>query len=375
MNESILNIIIMIGVFQGIFTSLLLVFKRGKTLSDYLLIVLILGFSEIGINVLVTSFVSLKFLCIKYPLLSFELFLPALFYLYVASVTTNKNKIVVKDLFLFVPGIIIYILLVSYYIILQNNFSRDSLLDYYLIRKTEDILIPVFWILVLYFSYVSLMNYKKWLRDNISDTSTPVYNFIKYSIILLTLGNIIFITNLFLDFTIYFCAESYIHWQIYYIVASVIVYFTGFMGYKIPAETLRPIVNNNIQDSRNSPEISTDEIEKFKSEILKVFEDKKLYINPELDLATLSSELGISPQMLSGLINKAFNTNFRNFVNNYRIEEVKKNLLSEKYSQFSIMAIALESGFNSESSFYRIFKGKTGISPSDYIKKFSQNIN
>ena len=56
------------------------------------------------------------------------------------------------------------------------------------------------------------------------------------------------------------------------------------------------------------------------------------------------------------------------FVNQYRIEAAKNMLTSDKYNQYTIIAIAYEAGFNSKASFNRIVKKITGKSPK-FLKK------
>ncbi|MCD4696832.1 MAG: helix-turn-helix domain-containing protein [Bacteroidales bacterium] len=55
-------------------------------------------------------------------------------------------------------------------------------------------------------------------------------------------------------------------------------------------------------------------------------------------------------------------------VNNYRVEEVKRLMAEGKHEHYTLLAIALEAGFNSKSSFNRIFKEFTGSTPSHYKK-------
>jgi len=61
--------------------------------------------------------------------------------------------------------------------------------------------------------------------------------------------------------------------------------------------------------------------------------------------------------------------NFVTFINSYRIEEAKKILISNNYSNYTIEAVSEIVGFNSKSAFNNAFKKKVGITPSDYIKQ------
>ncbi|BDD01116.1 helix-turn-helix transcriptional regulator [Persicobacter psychrovividus] len=93
---------------------------------------------------------------------------------------------------------------------------------------------------------------------------------------------------------------------------------------------------------------------------------KKLYLNPELTVAQLAHVVNISKLDLTDLLNKHLRKNFYNYVNEYRIAEVKMLLADPKYQHMTILALAFDSGFRSKSSFNSIFKQYTGQTPSAY---------
>ncbi len=97
--------------------------------------------------------------------------------------------------------------------------------------------------------------------------------------------------------------------------------------------------------------------------------DKKPYLEPKLTLGSLAQSIGLSANHLSQVINQFEGVNFHDFVNKYRVEEFK-NLASDPHrSHFSILALALDAGFNSKSAFNMVFKKHTDKTPSQYIKE------
>lgn len=86
----------------------------------------------------------------------------------------------------------------------------------------------------------------------------------------------------------------------------------------------------------------------------------------ELTLKDLASALDIYPHYITQVLNTVFNQNFYDFINNYRIEEVKERLRDSQYRNLTVLAIAYDCGFNSKSTFNRIFKQKTGLTPTQY---------
>ena len=93
---------------------------------------------------------------------------------------------------------------------------------------------------------------------------------------------------------------------------------------------------------------------------------KKLYRNPHLSLSSTAEVLGISACYLSSIINGLLNKSFIDFINEYRIDDVKQNLNSMAFANYTVVSIGLEAGFNSKSAFYSAFKKHTGLTPMQY---------
>ncbi|MEX0275871.1 MAG: helix-turn-helix domain-containing protein, partial [Flavobacteriaceae bacterium] len=93
---------------------------------------------------------------------------------------------------------------------------------------------------------------------------------------------------------------------------------------------------------------------------------KKIYRNPYLSLSSTAEALGISACYLSSMVNSLLNKSFIDFVNEYRIADVKRNLHSDAFSHYTVLSIGLEAGFNSKSAFYSAFKKHTGFTPVEY---------
>ncbi len=103
--------------------------------------------------------------------------------------------------------------------------------------------------------------------------------------------------------------------------------------------------------------------------LIRLMQDEKLYTDVELTLQKVSEQLGISSGYLSRIINEKEHKNFFEFVNAYRVQEVKRKLVDKEYLHYSIFGIALESGFKSKSTFNTVFKRMTGYTPSGYQKQ------
>ncbi len=93
------------------------------------------------------------------------------------------------------------------------------------------------------------------------------------------------------------------------------------------------------------------------------------YKNPTFRLKDLADSTSLSSSEISYVLNNYLNTSFSDFINDYRIEEVKKLLLEEDANYYMLHVLAERCGFNSKTSFYRIFKNKTGLTPLQYRKQ------
>ncbi|WP_299530239.1 AraC family transcriptional regulator [Ulvibacterium sp.] len=72
---------------------------------------------------------------------------------------------------------------------------------------------------------------------------------------------------------------------------------------------------------------------------------------------------------LSQTINIGLGKTFNDFINELRVNEVKKKMHNPKYDHLNYLGIAMESGFNSKATFNRAFKKFTGENPTTYLKK------
>lgn len=159
---------------------------------------------------------------------------------------------------------------------------------------------------------------------------------------------------------------------IIYTILIALVFYIGYFGIKQEniftsqevSENLRTVEKERSEKYKNSG-MKSDLIEELYGKLLKIMDEEKPYLDPKLSLSGLAQLLEISPNQLSQIINQEANVNFHDFVNNYRVEEFIQS--AHKNKNFSLLALALDSGFNSKSSFNNIFKKQKGLSPSKYL--------
>jgi AraC-like DNA-binding protein len=127
--------------------------------------------------------------------------------------------------------------------------------------------------------------------------------------------------------------------------------------------------NENTQTENETIKEAPAKTKEINADILKriitVVEDEKLFLNEELTIADLANKIGYSTKTISYTINNGLNKSFSLFINEYRVNLFKERRASGKFNHLSIMGLAYDCGFNSKSTFNRIYKEITGTSPKE----------
>lgn len=131
--------------------------------------------------------------------------------------------------------------------------------------------------------------------------------------------------------------------------------------------TNRELLMSHADPESAKPDQESAQIDLSKLSLIeRAIAEKKPYLDGRLNLERFSEICGLRPRDVSFLINSQYNKNFYEFINELRVEEAKRLLLSEKHK--TVLELALASGFNSHSAFQRFFKRFVGVSPSEFRK-------
>jgi len=147
------------------------------------------------------------------------------------------------------------------------------------------------------------------------------------------------------------------------LLVVIIIYSIGYRSLWQPE-----IFAGDVEEPKkyNKTTLELDKAQKYIEHLISYMEREKPYLKNDLALKNLSEMSGIPYYHLSRIINENLNQNFFDFVNRYRIEEAKRNLVDPKYNHYSILGIATDSGFNSKSAFNTAFKKYTNKTPSQF---------
>ncbi|MDB5268472.1 MAG: hypothetical protein JWP58_1512 [Hymenobacter sp.] len=110
------------------------------------------------------------------------------------------------------------------------------------------------------------------------------------------------------------------------------------------------------------------ELHPWRTKLLALMAEDQPWLEPELSLAELAHRLRTNTSLLSHVINTGCGQNFNDFVNRYRVAEAERKLQDPRLAHYSLVGIALESGFNSKSTFNRVFKKLTGRTPGEVTR-------
>ncbi|MEM9051200.1 MAG: helix-turn-helix domain-containing protein [Bacteroidota bacterium] len=144
----------------------------------------------------------------------------------------------------------------------------------------------------------------------------------------------------------------------------------------LDSETAKPETQNDSigsQIEETKGQISDEDLEVWKEKLDLAMRTKLLYENPRLNLADVATELGTNTKMISTIVNRGWEMNFNDYVNQFRIEVVKEKLHEGEHRAKTLLGVALESGFNSKATFNRAFKKITSTSPKEYLNTLAQN--
>ncbi|NQY89968.1 MAG: AraC family transcriptional regulator [Colwellia sp.] len=108
--------------------------------------------------------------------------------------------------------------------------------------------------------------------------------------------------------------------------------------------------------------------EQLSEQLTALMDKEKPYLINDLSLESLAEMLKVNRHQLSELLNVHLDARFYDYINQYRIQQSIEFLKDKNFNR-SILEIAFEAGFNNKNSFYRLFKERTGITPTQFRKQ------
>lgn len=370
------------GIGLSILFFVLILTKKEKKTTDYLLsfFIFLLG------TYLLIKYIFENELVAEYPVIIIIDFLywtlmgPTLF-VYTVSMSRGYKRIPIRFSCALIPAIIVLICFSEYiffspieFLTIKASYPFYEHIGYVFWLYNS----PVFYILTI----IELYKHKKRIKGEFSSTTKKDLKWLNY----LTHGFLIFLLFIFLRpyISSFFEMNSPIqNYNISILVVIIYIFGIGFYGYKqrgIFENHVQPdypdnmtLGHINFQLKENSSEsryqksgLNLEESNLILEKLKNVMEKEELFLDSELDLSALSEKINVSNHKISQVINNRLQKNFFDFVNEYRISKVKQLLADSSYNHFSIAALACDSGFNSKSTFYNLFKKIENKTPAEY---------
>jgi AraC-like DNA-binding protein len=131
-----------------------------------------------------------------------------------------------------------------------------------------------------------------------------------------------------------------------------------------------PLVADNTPEEPTETAAEPDaELARWTTRLLAHMQTARPYLEPELTLGELATQLRTNTSWLSKVINSGCGQNFNDFINEYRVREAERRLRDPQFRHYTLLAVALEAGFNSKSTFNRVFKKLRGQTPSEAARQ------
>lgn len=383
---SLFDMIVLLGVLHGIIMAIVLYFQpvssHSKTFFCWILIILAL----LSFKILLHTLRLWDQRGLRYFPLAIDTALQPLLYLYICSITaTHKKSNSIWPHFLPTMFFMSYAVIVYLLVLPESNLSlKDDLanrLHFNGVKSLEDYLAVlsafVYWIV----GYRRIIRYRKWLFRTQSDSSLQEFTWLKNMLLISGMLVIGLSVIVFLDDVFFRNGHHFLHLQLFYLYLTSVIYYLSFKAiqlYGVVKQVSLSAKPVTISEAGQLHDLDTDlpqlvtkdlkELENIKLLIIDALEHDRLFLKQDLTIKELAQHIGYPSALVSAAVNHCFQVNFRSLINKYRVEEVKKQLLDPP-AYLSVLGIALDCGFNSEASFYRIFRQQTGLSPNDFIKK------
>lgn len=364
----VFRIVIYAGIVQGLFVVLLLNNRSvRKSRANIFLSILMLTLSFSIAHILfagkVIDHLSAQVYSLGDP--TFYLIAPLLWF-YTQELTGLHVELSRRLLLHFLPFLLIIICSLSFHAV-----RVDAFIAFLEVHHRE--INIIFWAsVVIQFSWYQFLVQRRWneyqgfIQQEVSNTENVSISWVQFFMIVFLFINLVFLVSLIV--AIHFQSGEWLP-AITALIFSLSIFALGYKGI-----LQKEVFRKNQEDVPLKPiAIGKNKINQELLERILVFMDeRKPYLDAELTLTALAEMLQIPRGQLSQAINDGVGDNFYDFINKYRVAQVKILMKDPAMKNFNMLGIALEAGFKSKSTFNLIFKRFTGLTPTEY-KKNSTN--
>ncbi|MGC3943094.1 MAG: AraC family transcriptional regulator [Chryseolinea sp.] len=356
------------GIILSVFIVLLLNSRdvkkgRANLFLSVLLAALAFSVAHILFAGAVVSHLSARVYSVGDP--TFFLIAPLLWF-YIRALCGENISMNWNTLVHFIPFLLIIALSLS----LRSIHSPEAI---NFLSRMHGAIILVFWVLlIIQFTIYLIAARNKWnyfrvmVEQEVSNIEHVSIGWVRfYMIIFLSINAVLFISLLV---ALHLDDRSWLI-RITAVLFSVSIFALGYKG--ILQREIFSQGNMPVPDESKPVMIRSGNDEQRLHQLTSFMEQHKPYLEAELTLTSLAAQLKMTRGQLSSLINEGAGSNFYDFVNRYRVEEVKRLMTDPTKKNFNLLGLALDAGFKSKSTFNLIFKRFTGLTPTEFRKNLS----
>jgi len=359
-----------IGLSQAFFAGFIIFTKKPRYLPDIITgLWLMTIVAETGLSL----YIELDHF--SDAILNISLILPLTYmpfmYLYARTIISESPRVHFSDAFHFLPFLS--------FLLLAAAFGNEALF-YGQSQKWPvgaalfRMLFSAYFMLTLIFYSVRILRYiqehQHKIKDSFSYTSEMItLNWLKFILILFVVSFIgLFSVGMMVDSANYpFDPRLFTR-----VALTIFAFGVSYFGVKQPT-LYKPSASEERAPDEDAEKakyqrsgLTDEQAGDYLARLQNYMQTARPYLDPELTIKDIADHLNISRHYITQIINEKLNKNFFQWINDYRVEEVKKMLLDPRYKHLTIVALAYDCGFNSKSAFNAIFKRATGQTPSEY---------
>ncbi len=371
---NLFNIIVLLGSLQGIILSLMLLFSgKDKRQNKYFLaaFMLMLVYDSFG-TFCWSSGLNIKWLAFFDGIFPYTIILSAgpSLYLYIKT-TIQSGKILRNIIFkTYLPVFIDFCFrscLLIYAILNNNGISlgiKAGQIDAVYQPFAEVLMVIIFWLYLI----SAIRQFKNWQPEtsgadaSLITEQNLVNKWTKALLTVMTLIAIVWAATIF--GSILFNIQGIAYFSPIEIILVIFIYWIGLKGYQ---HTRVVYISDQKAAKTYADTLPAEEAEACIILLKKAMENDKLYLDPVLTVNKLAEKLELNSRIISAVLNRELKKGFSEFVNEYRINEVKIKMLQPENKHITIAGIAFDSGFNSVATFQRTFKSAENITPKQFI--------
>ncbi|MBC8756608.1 AraC family transcriptional regulator [Kordia sp. YSTF-M3] len=158
--------------------------------------------------------------------------------------------------------------------------------------------------------------------------------------------------------------DSFIIYKLVWISMAIFLFIVGYFSFTQPE-----IVRLTVEKTTTKDRLRQEEIKIITQKLQELINKEQIFTRSDLSLKILAKKLDTSANNLSWLLNSVYGKTFYEYVNEHRVKAFLAKVEEGEHKKQTLLAIAMDAGFNSKSTFNKSFKTIMNETPSRYIEK------